>query len=207
MSPILHKIFLLRHGETVWNTEKRLQGVLDSPLTSRGREQVKMYGAWLRNVLQGQPIQLVSSPLPRCQTSASIIAPMLELTPAAITVDDRLRELSFGDWQGQKVDDIITTDALRYYSREADLWEVAAPQGESFRDASIRLGSWLSDNRRTTIVVISHGCVGQILRGLHADMNSKQITALDHRHGIIYVLGLGGGIESVAVADHINIAV
>jgi len=88
------QLILIRHGETLWNTERRMQGQLDSPLTERGLWQAQQLGLRLKD----EPFTtLYSSDLPRAARTAEQIA---IVTGHDILTDERLRERHFGVFEG-----------------------------------------------------------------------------------------------------------
>lgn len=190
-------IFLLRHGETVWNTEQRLQGHRDSPLTQRGQEQAEKNGRKLRKLVSTAQVRIISSPLGRALDTAKIIATKLGVGASEIELDDRLKELCYGRWEGMTKSDIQASDAALYEARRVDRWNVKAPGGESYQDVAARLSSWLNETSDGVVVVVSHGCAGRILRGLHANLGVEQIVDLDERHDSIFLLQSGGKITDV----------
>lgn len=193
----MSNIYLLRHGETVWNTEQRLQGRLDSPLTQKGQKQAAENGEKLRSLIQRDEIKVISSPLGRTFETAKIIASKIEIDPESIEVDERLKELSYGDWEGMTKADIRCNDISRYKSRIKDRWNVPPPGGESYQDVAKRLDSWLNELKGETIIAVSHGCAGRILRGIHANLSPDRISNLSESHEAIFLLTEGGGIEEV----------
>ncbi len=90
------RVFLLRHGETDWNATGRLQGSTDVPMNARGLEQV---GAAARALGARLPkgTVIVSSPLSRARVTAEALA---AVTGATILYDDRMKERSYGAWEG-----------------------------------------------------------------------------------------------------------
>src|SRR5437763_3202677 len=98
-------ILLVRHGETEWNLERRIQGRLDSPLTERGVAQAHAIGRLVANFPDALSVRIVASPLGRARRTAEIICehvvPELELV-----IDDRLREISVGAWDGLTYHDV-----------------------------------------------------------------------------------------------------
>lgn len=96
-------ILLARHGQTRFNAERRLQGHLDSPLTARGVAQAQAMGRAVAGEVGRAPLTILSSPLGRAETTARIIAGMVS---AEITLDDNLREVSLGLWDGHTDDEI-----------------------------------------------------------------------------------------------------
>src|SRR5262245_52086639 len=95
-------LYMLRHGETAWNTERRMQGAKDSALTERGRLQALAMGRTLKRELEREPVPTVflRSPLGRARETADIIGRALGLDPGAWRDDARLAELRYGDWEG-----------------------------------------------------------------------------------------------------------
>ena len=88
------RILLVRHGETVFNVERRWQGQSDSPLTERGVAQARQLAA----ALQDEPLRAVySSDLGRAMATASIVAETHRLD---VVTDPRLREIHVGEWTG-----------------------------------------------------------------------------------------------------------
>ncbi len=94
-------LYLLRHGETEFNLEGRLQGQQDSPLTARGRAQARAHGALLKTLIaEPEAWRVVASPLGRTMDTARLACAELGLPEAAIETDPRLKEIAFGDWEG-----------------------------------------------------------------------------------------------------------
>ena len=92
-------LYLLRHGETAWNLERRMQGSKDSALTARGREQAAAMGRALAAELAREPGPTIflRSPLGRTRETALIVGRALGLDPAEWRDDPRLAELGYGD--------------------------------------------------------------------------------------------------------------
>jgi probable phosphoglycerate mutase len=99
-------LYLLRHGETVWNTEGRYQGQKDSPLTARGISQANLLGQIIARVKSrsAAPLLAYVSPLVRARQTADIIARHIEIDP----IDEpRLAEVSAGSWDGMSQYEIL----------------------------------------------------------------------------------------------------
>ena len=91
------ELYILRHGETVWNAENRMQGGLNSPLTEKGRAQAARQ-AELLAALDLQGFAAICSPQGRAfETAAIAVARHIP----TIRTDDRLREIGVGEWQGK----------------------------------------------------------------------------------------------------------
>lgn len=94
------RIVLARHGETIWHHENRYAGISDIPLTATGRAQAEKLGEWARNAdLAG----LWISPLSRARATA---APVERATGLVAHVDQRLREIDFGEGDGLTISEM-----------------------------------------------------------------------------------------------------
>ena len=161
----LTQIALVRHGETVWNRERRYQGHADSALTPKGRNQTLVLGEWLAS--HGFDA-IYSSDLPRAVRSAELIRRFL---PAELRVDSRLRERHLGVLQGLTATDASDRhpDAVHAY-RSADP-DVRIPGGESRREHYDRivsvLGFFAASRGSNRILIVTHGgsirCVACLL--------------------------------------------
>ena len=139
------RVWLVRHGETRWNTERRLQGISDIELSDRGREQAEQ----LRLRLGGRSFDAVwSSDLLRAVETAEIIF-------GGPRIDARLRELDFGDLDG------LTWSDLGKEGRAAMLEfdSFVAPNGESAADMRARLLSFLNNLPPGDHLAVTHGGV------------------------------------------------
>ncbi len=95
-------IYVIRHGQTDWNAESRLQGQKDIPLNDTGRQQATGNGLALGAILGADAAQFdfVASPLGRTRETMERLRRAMGLDPTAYRTDDRLKEVSFGDWEG-----------------------------------------------------------------------------------------------------------
>lgn len=163
-----HPILLVRHGQTHWNVEGRCQGQMDSDLTETGRAQADQVGRILRCLIDALPggrdaVRLVSSPLGRTQATTRIINHYLGLP---VTLDARLAEVSFGDWEGMTRAEIEAANPwLAAHGPHG--WQFHAPNGERYEGVRARLLGFVADVTGPTIA-ISHGMSGRILRAHYA---------------------------------------
>ena len=157
-------LIFVRHGETAWNAEGRLQGQRDIPLNDKGRAQARRNGAAIAGALADiAGFDFVASPLGRARESMEIVRTALGLDPSIYRLDDRLMEISFGRWEGFTGDELSVRDPEAVAARDADKWEFVPPGGESYRLLSDRVARWLVALDRPTLVV-AHGGVGRVLR-------------------------------------------
>lgn len=188
-------IHLLRHGETAWNLDGRLQGQLDSSLTELGRRQAQQLGdllaGYFADVAALPPFQV--SPLGRAQETANLIR--ARHPTSAYATEARLTEVSFGDWEGLTFDDIENDWADLIDSYDDLDWLFEAPNGEGFDHALARVESWLHD-QSTQIVAITHGLTAQVICGVYQGLTRAQIAAFTVEHGVVYRLH-DGRIEPI----------
>jgi broad specificity phosphatase PhoE len=136
---VLSRIILARHGRTAWHAEGRYAGTTDVPLDEVGVQQAERVAERLKD----EKIEMVfSSPLSRCLAVAEMVA---DLHGLEVMVDDRLRELDLGRWDGEMLDEIVKRDGeiLKRWTR--DPTSVTIPGGESLLDAQRRSMDWLGD--------------------------------------------------------------
>ena len=188
-----HTVYFVRHGETVWNVERRLQGSLDSPLTERGRAQALANALTLIEAEAGA-LPFVVSPLGRARATLQIIRERIGLADHGDPVDARLAEVRFGDWEGMTFKQIESSFPDQWADRQRAKWTHAPPNGESFAEASERLKAWAGELKGDAVVV-AHGAVGRILRGLNLGMPGEKIAySGDPSHDRVY--RLVGGTEA-----------
>ena len=185
-----HTIYFVRHGETKWNVERRLQGRLDSPLTERGRQHA-LANALALIEAEVSTLPFFVSPLRRARATLEIIRERIGLAEDGYSVDERLAEVRFGDWEGLTFKEIESNFPEQWAERQRSKWTHAPPNGESFAQASERLKAWAGELRGDAVVV-AHGAVGRILRGLNLGMSEEKIAySGDPLHDRVYRLAKG----------------
>jgi len=168
-----HRLIFVRHGETAYNAESRLQGQLDTPLNARGREQARAIGGTLRSLLGPEIDRLdeaqafFASPLERARETMDIARDATGLKPGRYHLDPVWKELSFGVWEGLTWPEIEVRDAKGLRARRKDRWAFAPEGGESYAMLAVRLRPWL-DSLSEHAFVISHGGVARVLMALIA---------------------------------------
>ena len=143
------RLILLRHGETVWNIDKRLQGHDDSPLSERGIEQAKSIAGSVQAL---KPVRAVTSDLGRARQTAALIG--YGFAPG----DERLRELNMGEWTGERKSDLIANQPQRYRDWRAGRYTPAG--GESWDDFVLRI--------RTALESVVYQGAGDLLAVVHS---------------------------------------
>lgn len=184
-------LYFVRHGETDWNAERRYQGQRDIPLNDRGRAQALRNGQALAKFKHTLThARFVASPLGRTRETMEILRAEMGLPPQGYTLDDRLKELSYGAWEGQLQDELARTDAEGWAARNLDPFRWRPEGGESYADLLERCAAWLSDLRHDTIVS-SHGGVSRCLRGHVLGLDPATIPDLESPQDRVLVLTAG----------------
>jgi len=156
------KLVLVRHGETCWNQERRIQGGdSDIELNNTGLEQARRLATFLKN---DNIISILSSPLRRATATAEAIASRHQLS---VEIDQGLRELRVGDLEGMSVSNLNTTFNQFLVQWWQNSWTMKLPNGESFFELQQRawrvierlLGKYKAGsehNEGSTAVIVSH---------------------------------------------------
>jgi len=149
------KLILVRHGETYWNEERRIQGGdSDIELNDTGLEQARKLAAFLRNE---SIAAILSSPLKRAIATAEVIASHHQLP---IEIPQGLRELKVGELEGMSVSKLGTTFSQFLIQWWQDRGAKDLPNGESLVDLQQRawkvIESLLEKHKDGTVVVVSH---------------------------------------------------
>ena len=172
------ELYVLRHGETVWNREGRMQGALDSELTELGQAQAKAMGGLLAGInLDGH--ELYCSPLGRAQATARLAFDR----PARL--DPRLREIGVGQWAGLTRPEILARwpvmtadeDWLDFYSR--------APGGEGLDALWDRVAALLADLTGPAVIV-THGVTSRVLRTAALGLTMAELNVVPGGQGVVF---------------------
>ena len=188
-------LYYIRHGETDWNAEQRLQGHRDTPLNARGRRQASHCGGILRDLLarDGRAVAdctYVSSPLARARQTMELVRATLDLDHDAYGLDDRLIEISFGDWEGLTLPEIAARNPDALVERERDKWGFKPPGGESYIDVTQRVGAWYATVTQDAVVT-AHGGVARALVAHFNILPHEEAVHADIVHGVVYVFAGG----------------
>ena len=160
------EIYIVRHGETIWNADKRLQGSMDIELDENGRE---LAGETGRNLEDTHFDVIYSSPLIRAYETACLIRGHRNIQ---IIRDDRLRELCFGVNEGGDFSKLIedTSDPFHYFFKEPDKYR-APKDGESLEHLCSRGKEFMQEvieplekNRKLKrIMIVGHGALNKAI--------------------------------------------
>ena len=201
------KIILVRHGETHWNKQRRVQGGdSDIELNDTGLEQARKLATFLRN----EPITAIfSSPLQRAIVTAELIASHHQLP---VELDQELRELQVGELEGMPVSNLTTT-----FSQFLMQWwqgggTTKLPNGESLVDLQQR--AWKAverllerfktspeHNEGTTVVLVSHYFVTLSIICAALELPVSSIRKMRIRPAGITIINLDNGKATLKVLN------
>jgi broad specificity phosphatase PhoE len=182
------RLFLVRHGETDWNREGRLQGGQDIPLNALGRMQAEEAGNRLRALTPDfARLDYVSSPMERARDTMTILRRELGLPPDDFRIDERLRELTFGAWEGFTWREIRKSERELAQARERDKWGFVPPGGESYRMLAERVRPALEALAPDTVLV-SHGGVARAVLALIGAVDTIEAARVEIWQGKILVV-------------------
>jgi broad specificity phosphatase PhoE len=189
-------IYYIRHGETSWNAEGRLQGARDVALNDLGRKQAAQAGNILADLFardgrDKSALSFVSSPLGRARSTMELVRGELKLPAADYGLDDRLREIGYGEWEGSTLAEMQTVDPELFARRQLEKWTVAPPGGESYVEVQARVQSWY-DSLREDTVAVAHGGTARALMvalGIETPLTAADLTI---EQGAVYVFGEDG---------------
>jgi len=161
--------FIARHGETVFNAAKRMQGGhAHTPLTRAGFAQADAMGAALRTILGPRPaITLWSSSAGRALQTLAVITEHLELDWHQARHDDRLVEIDVGDWSGRYYQE-VADEIGAFVDLSHGLYTTPPPDGEWYDAIAARVSAWLADTDDDPgdRLVLMHGMSSRVLRGV-----------------------------------------
>ncbi|MEK6959266.1 MAG: histidine phosphatase family protein [archaeon] len=161
-APRVMNLYIIRHGETVWNKEDphRLQGRTDVALSAEGIKQAKK----IAERLSSESIALIySSPLKRAKHTAKEIAKHHK--GIKVMEDSDIIELDFGHFDGLNSDEIRAKYPEDWEKREADKWDFRIGEGESYSDLDVRAKRFLNKvmGERKDCLVVAHGTMNKII--------------------------------------------
>jgi glucosyl-3-phosphoglycerate phosphatase len=164
------RLFIARHGETVYNAVARMQGqqALHTPLTRAGFAQADAMGRAVAPWFAGQrsPV-LWSSTAGRALQTLAIVAEHVGADWHQTKADDRLQEIDVGDWSERTYAE-IAAESSAIIDHEHHLFSIKPPNGEWYDDMVVRLSSWIDEAMAEPgdAIVLMHGMSARVLRGL-----------------------------------------
>ncbi len=188
-------IYHIRHGETDWNVDGRLQGWRDLPMNARGLQQAAHAAHILRELFSREgkspeDFAYVSSPLTRATATMRILRAELKLPVEDFGCDDRLREIGYGTWEGQTLREMAEREPVVFAKRSANKWETAPPDGESYAHLAARVRAWYATLTGDTVVT-AHGGTTRVLMVITGGATTEEAADRPIKQGAVYVFGQG----------------
>jgi probable phosphoglycerate mutase len=189
-------VYYIRHGETEWNALGRLQGVQDIPLNELGRRQSVHAGHILDDLLMrdgrsASSIGFVASPLGRARQTMELVRGVLKLPLSGYAINDRLREICYGEWEGSTLAEMQAQDPDLFAQRQVEKWRVAPPGGETYVSVQARMTEWYRGLTADTVAVAHGGTLRALMVALGLE-TPKSAADLPVEQGAVYVFRDGG---------------
>lgn len=189
-------LFFVRHGQTEWNAEQRMQGQANSPLTPTGRKHARQSGQFLAQF----PIDFMYvSPLGRVQQTLSCVQ---EYVDAPWENDERLREWHCGEWSGHLYKDLRHKWPEDWAKWQKDRYRMRPPGGENYPDMFARVAPFIEGLGATKgehIAILSHGMIGRIMISSLMGLQPGQTMRMRQANNVVIRLQIDAGKVE---ADH-----
>jgi broad specificity phosphatase PhoE len=188
-------LYYVRHGETDFNLEGRLQGRRDTELNAHGRRQAAecgllMQDLFVRDQRRAADLVYISSPLKRARQTLEVLRATLGLDPREYDIDGRLAEIAYGDWEGLTLSEIEARTPGILARRDRDKWNFAPPGGESYCQLAARIADWYGSVTRDAVVA-AHGGGVRALMALLCILPEEEATRAPIEQGVVYVFADG----------------
>ena len=171
----MRKLVLVRHGETEWNSDNRVQGSVDVPLSAKGIAQAKALGRGFRSL--GMAFDRVyTSDLDRSRTTGQILQEALDI-PVLVT-SPLLRELDCGDWEGEVIADLRRSKESAYRAWKHDP-AYFIPNGESLMAVHDRVQVFFAEQKVTLdvcedVLIVAHGLLNRMVLSVLLQLDPQQ---------------------------------
>ncbi len=185
-------IYIVRHGQTVWNKQKRKQGRKDSPLTLLGVKQAIAVADRLSQEDEILNFKWLCSPLFRawqsCQLATETMGGVIDYSQ-----ESQLMEHSFGAWEGLNESEIEEKFPGMVADREASWWTYQVPGGESYELLFQRVSHFLDQryDGSQKLVLYTHEMVSKMLRAKLLQLSQEESLRLNHPQNVIYKINKG----------------
>ena len=185
-------IIIIRHGQTLWNLQKKKQGHKNSKLTLKGiRQAIKIANFFNKKIRNLEQFKIYSSPIKRVIDFTNLINKKLKRKKIKkkIIYSNLLKEHKFGKWEGKTISRIKKLFPKEYQNREDDKWNYKIPNGESYSILSKRIKKFLKQkiNIKKNYIIFTHEMVSKVLRGKLLRLKNKKIIKLKHNSNYIFI--------------------
>ncbi|HUY74231.1 MAG TPA: histidine phosphatase family protein [Candidatus Dormibacteraeota bacterium] len=205
------RLLLVRHGQSTWNRDHRIQGQLDPPLSEQGRRQAELLG---RRLAGRHWAGFYASDLKRAFETATILGRAIGITPEPLR---SLREIFLGEWEGLRTDELAQRypEAWAAWTDEPDWDLVSGGEGAALFEARISaaIEEILQRHEHGDVLVVTHGgviqvalhrVVGRANRGLFPfKIQNASLSVIERRDGQLVIAGVNdiGHLEPALVVE------
>ncbi len=200
----MNTLYILRHGQTEWNVERRIQGHMDSPLTELGRQQADTHGKTLKSL--GGIDQLFVSPSGRARETAFIVNSYAvspsgraretafivnSYAKAVVTFESSLMERDCGEWSGQMLSEVEARYPQAWQARTDDPFQHRPPGGENLSDMQERVGTFLQSLYAIdcdVVGLVTHGVMSRVILMDLLGLNPLEAVRAYHPNDAFYRL-------------------
>jgi broad specificity phosphatase PhoE len=192
----LKTLYVIRHGQTRWNLERRMQGRLDSPLTDAGGEQAHTHGELLKAMADIGTLYV--SPSGRTRETAYIVN---SYTRSEVIYTDELQERDLGEWSGLTMDEVAKAFPHAYRSRLDDPYNFSPPGGENLVDMTNRVGPFLDNLLAADIEqvgLVTHQVMSRVILSRLLRLSPVEAVRVVHPNEILYRLRFVSGRVDVS---------
>ena len=172
-----HTIYFVRHGETDWNKARRFQGRKDIPLNELGQQQARHNGRTLKTLLPDTDLPFIASPLIRTRKTMELVREEMGLAVDGYETDDRLMEISFGEFEGASHDEVDRDFTAQRETLGIDRYTYTPEGGESYEALYDRVSDIIGAINTDTVIV-SHGGVNRVVRGFLLNIPPHEMVTL-----------------------------
>lgn len=187
-------LYLIRHGQTQWNVQRRMQGRLDSALTKSGIEQAHLHGKLLKSQVKVERPWV--SPAGRTRATADIINSYVR---APIDFEDSLLERDVGDWSGLTIDDIEADYPQAWHSRLVDPYHFRPPGGENINDMLERSSGFVRavfTGEHIEVALVTHQVMSRVIITHLLQLEPEETLQVVHPNELMYRFEFGSaGVE------------
>lgn len=195
------KLYIVRHGETEFNVQKRMQGRLDSPLTQRGIDTSKSLGEHLEHTKFDR---IFCSPSPRAVRTAEIINGN---RTSNIEIEDELREMNLADWEGKSKEELeqLYPEEYKIFWNEPQLFK--PKEGEDFQQVQDRavalIKKLIAENEKGNILIVTHSVVILTIVKYFLNYPLQRLWEPPYIHGtsLTLITAIDGEIRLESIGD------
>lgn len=170
---MMHVVYFVRHGQTVWNVENKICGAYDSPLTEKGREQARVTALKIQTEINEGRMHIdsiLASPLSRAYDTAQEISNIIHIP---VKVEEGLREQNFGKWEGTPRDG-------KDFALAKENFVDSYGNGESMMRMAQRIYNLLDDlkkDHKHTYLLVAHNGIARIVQSYFFDMTNEEFAS------------------------------